>query len=714
LETLQLLKVVLFLAVAVYSLVSVVKYFGRRVGDRGAFRSLVEHGRRIRVLSPEERAHLGPFLFDPRRPKRAVRLQSEDVFGLEGEFSRHGLEVEGSTIMHDTLGGVDVVLPYDARAFLEASNRAEVVLTPGFAVVVRLNETFDLAGGKERSLQQKADDQKWREGRVGEVADAKAPADANEAVAGTLRILGQRDETPAEAANRARPDWGLFAVLALAGAFAGLVAAGHSDDIWTWLVPSLLIFPLALWLIWRPKRIGKRKRVNRVQGSLAQVTWQSPDNPAIVRDRLFLGEKFPIEVPEHWKAGFPSQGEVTVDMRVDDYSVVSFGEKYSIDTEERKFPSIHWGRHVVFALAGVAMTIVAGSLIDRLGTDVAHVVSALAGKPTRAIDPSNLRETPAVGEMVAISGKVRCQLTPYYGDQPPRIDCRRVRLGGNDLQADDPAPSKAVAMLTKGLLLKTRKNAMLDMIMQLKMAEQGAAMPSDLFGNRPSPVIVEELTDLVLNIDLICSIRQGHSSACSSVEREISDNLVADEDHGTLPWESLVVRAKNGALKESGDSAVTSSIAVRSINQAIGNLTMPLLAQHYRGVVDKAMQSQRGGLLVSLVEDGGVSMQNADAENPSDWSLQWTAVKHLGSPEGLQALEVTGLVVRSERDPIGDPVITVDARRSNSNYPPALLRVLALVVGVAFLLLHLVLVVVNHLRTTKRKQAIQRYYQANG
>jgi hypothetical protein len=290
----------------------------------------------------------------------------------------------------------------------------------------------------------------------------------------------------------------------------------------------------------------------------------------------------------------------------------------------------------------------------------------------------------------------------------------RVRLGGNDLQADDPAPSKAAELLTKGLLLKTRKNAMLDMIMQLKMAEQGAAMPSDLFGNRPSAVIVEGLTDLVLNVDLICSNRQGQSSTCSSVEREISDNLVADEDHGTLAWDSLVVRAKKGALKESGDSAVTSSIAVRSINEAIENLTMPLFAQHYRGVVEKAMQSQRGGLMVSLVGDGGVSMQNANAENPSDWNLQWTAVKHLGSPEGLQALAVTGLVVRSERDTAGDPVVTVDTRRSSSNYAPALLRVLALVVGVAFLLLHLVLAVVNHLRATMRKEAIERYYPANG
>ncbi|MCR2660489.1 hypothetical protein NSP18_24395, partial [Salmonella enterica] len=70
--------------------------------------------------------------------------------------------------MHDTLGGVDVVLPYDARDYLREDNQAEVVMTEKFAIVVALNGEFDLAGGREREARRQKQNQQWSSGKLGE------------------------------------------------------------------------------------------------------------------------------------------------------------------------------------------------------------------------------------------------------------------------------------------------------------------------------------------------------------------------------------------------------------------------------------------------------------------------------------------------------------------------------------------------------------------
>ncbi|KAG1244676.1 hypothetical protein G6F65_021664 [Rhizopus arrhizus] len=80
--------------------------------------------------------------------------------------------------MHDTLGGVDVVLPYDARDYLLEDNQAEVAMTEKFAIVVALNGQFDIAGGRDRDLRRQKQGQQWSGGKVGALQDV-VPVDVS-------------------------------------------------------------------------------------------------------------------------------------------------------------------------------------------------------------------------------------------------------------------------------------------------------------------------------------------------------------------------------------------------------------------------------------------------------------------------------------------------------------------------------------------------------
>ena len=197
-------------------------------------------------MTDEEQALVQPFLFDPAKPKKQAQLINDGVYPLHGAFVRHGIEAsQGGSTMHDTLGDVDVVLPYDARSYLVENNHAEVVLTEKFAIVVALNGEFDLAGGRERELRRQKQDQQWNSGRTGalqNVVDLEVdPPEADEAPptaeqlaqaerelddATRVEILAQRDETPAEVAARQGRGFGFWVSVLWALAFLCLGLAG--------------------------------------------------------------------------------------------------------------------------------------------------------------------------------------------------------------------------------------------------------------------------------------------------------------------------------------------------------------------------------------------------------------------------------------------------------------------------------------------------------
>ncbi|GAB2903123.1 hypothetical protein GCM10027046_35520 [Uliginosibacterium flavum] len=726
----QTLQLILFIGLALYSIYSAITYALRRSDNKGALNELKAHGKPHRGLSAEEKSLLQPFLVDPAKPGKIVSLLNENVYELFGEFVRHGLHVSnGGETMHDTLGGVDVVLPYDARDFISIGNRAEVVLTEKFALVITLNQNFDLAAGRERAQQEQAQQHQWNAGQSGELAgglnsqtEAAASADTD---IGSVRLISQRNETPAEAAVRAHPGWGGIPLLILIPAFILLTIAGYADAIWLYLAPALTLFALALWLIWRPRSPASPQKVNRVEGTLTVVSLQSPSNSNVVSSQLFLGDKFPLVLPEHWKqrATVPPDSRVTLEMRVDDYSVVAFGNSLSIDREERLAPSIYWGRHLTLSLAGVIMLCVGWLYKDSFDADLAHTRAALLAAPAHSYEQAAalIAQPPAPGSMLHLRAQARCQIAPADGNNPSPIDCNTLRWGGEVPQVQTVAADEALLKLYHGEVLEARSNPMLNAILQMQMARAGGAY--NPYAGRASVQTLGNLSALVLTVDRECHDFGASSRIpCQDLQQMLGSKIVVDDaSDKDIGWTTLLAKARDGSLKQDGDSALANQQVVSSLRASLRDLVAPRVHQLYAKPLQTALASQRGGIVLPLHEqplstpssdpdapvvDIASPSAGAQIEQSTDWQVQWAAYQSLTQPDNLKAVELNGLVISSDKDERGDLVLNIDPERNPDNYLPALVRLLEAIAGALFLLVHGPLWVIRLRQSMQRNKAL--------
>ena len=284
------IRIGLFLIILIWSVISGITYMVRRSDNKSALRELKQEGQPLRRLSAEEQALVQPFLVYPANPKKTAQLLGDGVFPLRGAFVRHGLGTShGATTLHDTLGGVDVVLPYDARDFLREDNQAEVAMTDKFAIVVALNGEFDLAGGRERDARRQKQNQQWAGGKLGalqDVADAEtagpdAEAEREFADAMRVEILSQRDETPAEIAQRRPRGIGFWPALLWVVTFVCIGIAGVGGGV-PWLAAAAAPALLALWLTWRRPSLGTPQKVNRARGELNAIVLTNPANACLL------------------------------------------------------------------------------------------------------------------------------------------------------------------------------------------------------------------------------------------------------------------------------------------------------------------------------------------------------------------------------------------------------------------------------------------------
>ncbi|MFZ2267822.1 MAG: IgaA/UmoB family intracellular growth attenuator [Azonexus sp.] len=724
----QSLQLLFSVGLLVYSIYSLIVYSSRRSANKSAMRQLREAGQVIRRLTAEELAYLQPFLIDPANLQKPAELLGTEVYALSGESLSHGLSVNSSSTTHDTLGGVDIVLPYDARDFLGETNNAEVVLTPKFAIAIRLNEIFDLRGGRERAHLAQRQEQLPDYGRAGENAPAEQEAGATTADTepdiNLARILGQRDETVAEAAARNHPGLGLLPTLILIPACGLLMFAGNSHNFWPWLAVSLMLLALALWLIWHRRPATARRKVTRAQGSLSQIDLQSPTNSRIVSQQLFLGDKFPLVMPRHWqaRASVPADSQVTLEMREDDCSVVRFGQQLSIDAEEQRFPSIYWGRHLALAGAGLVMLFTAWFFNDHIAADLAHAQAGLLGGEGQKLAQAEqaLAQPPAVGNFARLQAQVRCQIPASVDNKPPAIDCRQVRWGGEPPRIDAVEIDEELQQIDSGAVLHAQRNATLDMVVDMKWRMQLAA-ENDLYSrtmaNRPTFLLISDLSELLLSIDRECK-REGidNSAACAQLQKSLSSELLVGEGGQNPGWGALLKQARDGSLKkDEEDRAIAKEDSVETLRQELRKVAAARLQKIYEKPLQAAIDSQRGILLPLPnglpAHDGN---EAPSAGKTTDWQAQWKNYQELAKPESLHPLELTGLVVAHGKTPAGDLLLEIDSERTQANYPPALLRVLALMLGAAFLLVHGVLWLANLSRANERSQAIEAYYDQQG
>lgn len=330
------------LALALWLVYNVGVYAWRRRRDREASASFGKIDGVGRALTPQEHATLRSWLANPQEPGGMVGLLRDGhAFPLNGDFVRHGMRLSLSSTLHDTLGGVDVRLPYDANDFLQPHNTAEVVLTGKYAVVITLNARFDIAAGRARTVA--ANLQKLAAAHPGiplpEVDPALAAADL--AMRG-FELLGQREETLAErtarSSTRLQDDILIGTTLTLAWLALIFGSSSPDDASACWISLGVAMLGVGAWRWARSTALRSAQTVHRLRGRLSRTALTDTRGPG--QGLFILGRRFSLQAPFHWARFInpPPLDVVEMEVRVGDASLVRYRESLSIDAEAVRFP----------------------------------------------------------------------------------------------------------------------------------------------------------------------------------------------------------------------------------------------------------------------------------------------------------------------------------------------------------------------------------------
>ncbi|MDX9684006.1 IgaA/UmoB family intracellular growth attenuator [Pseudomonas protegens] len=131
------------LALAVFSLVSVVIYLSRRAKYRMNLQDLHLHGKAHRSITQAELDELAKQTASLQRIQGSGGMSykpiSDSVYLISGGTASDGLELQVQSVKHMSIAGIPVELPFPMESFLADNNQAEVVIAKKFAVVIGLN-----------------------------------------------------------------------------------------------------------------------------------------------------------------------------------------------------------------------------------------------------------------------------------------------------------------------------------------------------------------------------------------------------------------------------------------------------------------------------------------------------------------------------------------------------------------------------------------------
>ncbi len=732
--------IVLKVGLILYAIYSFIVYASRRSGNKSALKGFRDRPV-LRRITDEEKSALQPFLMG-----QGLTVE-DDVRELSGAFLRHGLQSQGSSTEHDTIGDVDVLLPYDAIEYVEAYNEALVVLSKKCAVVIRVNG-FDLLEGRQRAQRQQAQDAQWKRGEPGALPslDDVAP-DAAASVAsdpdarykrGEVVILNQRAETPEEVESRVGrgSGWGSALVWLLAFALLWLATWDATRAAQAYLLGAGLVAGLcAAWLfVRRPSGTSVERhpqQVNRVRGMLNEIAVVNAGNVAIKRVGLFLGDKLSVALPSHW-AHAPSTpyGEVIeAELRASDCSAVSFGDKWSVADEWRRFRPAYWGRHLLHLLVGLlALAALALSLPDPRGDltgDLALVAQSVLHEEAPAYtDAAQLAaQPPKWGSLVSLKGEGRCEIgMGGHGDgnrTAPVVDCTQVRWNGQAPVV--PAlkiPESIVALGSPDFIRASENGIAASLMAMLRMQMGQGADPLAAYRARENvPMIVRRFDRTVATVEAACKDSEGLSpGACRNLQQAIVNAVEAsvEQDGTDTPIRSWAVLAASAAPdKENADLVLTRS-QLATLQRAVRQSVDGLVAAKIEAARPAIVPARGGVVLVSTAligdvqrqanEDGTAAADDADAavveaaaavdgEDTGDDALlgRWARLQRNAAPEGVKPFVLAGLVTASDTDGSGAVRLHIDPHRDATQAAAAGAHTLWALFGLALVLVNGVL-----------------------
>lgn len=732
--------IVLKVGLILYAIYSLIVYASRRSGNKSALKGFRDRPV-LRRITDEEKSALQPFLMG-----QGLTVE-DDVRELSGAFLRHGLQSQGSSTEHDTIGDVDVLLPYDAIEYVEAYNEALVVLSKKCAVVIRVNG-FDLLEGRQRAQRQQAQDAQWKRGEPGALPSLDdVEPDAAASVAsdpdarykrGEVVILNQRAETPEEVESRVGrgSGWGSALVWLLAFALLWLATWDATRAAQAYLLGAGLIAGLcAAWLfVRRPSGTSAERhpqQVNRVRGMLNEIAVVNAGNVAIKRVGLFLGDKLSVALPSHW-AHAPSTpyGEVIeAELRASDCSAVSFGDKWSVADEWRRFRPAYWGRHLLHLLVGLlALAALALSLPDPradLRGDLALVAQSVLHEEAPAYtDAAQLAaQPPKWGSLVSLKGEGRCEIgMGGHGDgnrTAPVVDCTQVRWNGQaPVVPELKIPESIVALGSPDFIRASENGIAASLMAMLRMQMGQGADPLAAYRARENvPMIVRRFDRTVATVEAACKDSEGLSpGGCRNLQQAIVNTVEASvETDGTdTPIRSWAALAASAAPdKENADLVLTRS-QLATLQRAVRQSVDGLVAAKIEAARPAIVPARGGVVLVSTAPIGGVQRQvneegtivsdDADAavveaaaavdgEDTGDDSLlgRWARLQRNAAPEGVKPFVLAGLVTASDTDGSGAVRLHIDPHRDATQAAAAGAHTLWALFGLALVLVNGVL-----------------------
>ncbi|ASK34320.1 hypothetical protein CEK62_07975 [Alcanivorax sp. N3-2A] len=717
---LALLKILFLLAVVGISLYSLIGYKSRRRQSRQALSSLQRESVSIRRLDPGEREALLPHLRRPEKPGKALTLDSEEVFVLEGAYQQHGLESNGNKTLHDTIGGVEVLLPYDARLFLTQDNRAEVVFADNLAAVVRLNDEFTLLEGRERDQRRAQADDQWQSGVRGEIGDVFDVDDGaqsdDEARRRRVDIVDQRDETEAEIFAREGRGLGLLSGLFWLLGFAGLWIASWSQLDGSrplWLAGGLISIALALWLFWRPWKPGPARKVNVVSGALDLHLIRLEEGGQAVSAGVTLGDKLPFDLPAHWRPHVQLEEGRTVEaeLRVDDHGVVRWDRHLSLDKEVRQVPPVFWGRHLTLAiLGGLALL---GALLASAApsADLALAWSALTQHGPRQYGDAQalMAQPPGYATPVSLRGSGRCQVRREGG--APLVDCRRIRWGGAQPAGDTELNDETAQALIDGEFLNLSRDPRLEMLALL----QGNRDP------KTRPMLVKDLPAVVALVDRACpeAMSQYRSARpCDLLRWEMVKVVKLPRESQPGDWAAFhdaVLGASTDAAQNDAQGTPDEAgqpmpgvILHHHVDKLLGyarEAGFQRADKAVRRLADEIIDSQTGGVVIQVPEP---IRQGAPSEQSA--GQVWRQMVALAGASGQTRFQIDGVVVRRGETADGAVRLEVDTRQRLDQPWPALVRSAWLLLAAALLLVHAPLAWRFRMARRRRQQALAELY----
>ncbi len=731
----QTLQTIIYLLILLVTIVSLLTYLLRRARDRRAYYRFMKTAAPVRTLSAAEKTLIQPFLVSPKKPGEVLQLNGEEVYELRGEWRGHGLSTNSQTAsMHHLIGGLDVLLPFDAASYLvEGENLAEVVLTRhDYAIVLRLNGQFDIDTAHRMSVARQDALHQWESG--GAAATAGTANTAGQGLDGApgqrldigdAVLLGQRDETPAELSARLRP--GVAFMPTALGFLPGLlflIGAGHSDSPTAWMVAAAAFMALGGWMLRPPDSLPPRRKVNCLEGRVEQIEVASPAGTGTTIKRWFLGGRISIQLPYHWLTTMetPPSRPLRVDVYPDDLAVVRLGERFSIDDEARRFPPIHWGRHLTLVLFGLSALLLGWNMNDDFESDLAQLRHGLSGGPASFTSAEALlADPPKRGQGIyVLADRAQCDVSGRRPGTVPWVDCSRLRWGGDALEVEEVIPDPLLADIDQGRLPRTTRNPLIEQIAYLQAIEQMRGARTPYPGGTPQLHVISDYSAFIIGVDAICAkVRHTSFLACRQlIEALEREDLSADTP---LPWKTLVEQARSGAMAGTGDMAIFSAGAMFRLKSDLRTVVAPLLSDQYAPAVRKIWAQKRGGVVIVERRSSDVQpeemhrlvFEEDDLPTPEEgWVARWGQLQAHAANPGHRLLELSGTVAASALDPHGDLVIEIDTRLTPGDLQPALIRLMPLLLGMLFLLWQIRPLFVRYRQARTRKLALRSHLAA--